>query len=274
MHTISRISWHFIVLTCFLALCETAGMAQEQFRLIPEARFLLGMGWSHQWLAGEMLIPAGGRPGSGTKIDVDADLGVDQGEASSVTLEGVILDNHLLNVDFLMFSPTGMKKLRRTFRFHNKTYEAGASIDTRIDFNWFRMSYGYKAWADSSWWLAPRAGIHYIGCSATLNGETREVGLLSNTRTLDAFYPVLGLEARYQFPYGIDVGLELEGIHLIARGFLTMVRLGASWEVYPDIVIGLHCSNRLVQYVEDFQPLNNEWFYIVSGMSGGISFGF
>jgi len=274
MHVIRRVSWQVILIAGVLALCEAPGTAQEEFRLIPEARFLLGMGWSHQWLAGEMLIPAGGRPGSGTRLDVDADLGVDGGEASSVTLEGVILDSHLLNVDFLMFSPTGMKKIRRTFRFHNKTYDAGASVDTRIDFNWLRLSYGYRAWGDPSWWIAPRVGVHYIGCSATLNGETREGGLLSNTRRLDGVYPVLGLEGRYQFPYGIDLVLELEGTHLITRGFLTMVRLGAAWEVYPDVVFSFNCSNRLVQYVEDNQPLNNEWFYSVSGVSGGISFGF
>jgi hypothetical protein len=250
-------------------------MAQEeQFRLIPEARFLLGMEWSYQWLVGEMLIPAGGRPGSGTRIDIDADLGISQAEGSSITFEGVILDSHLLDLDFLMFSPTGTKKIPRTFRFHNKTYEAGTAVDTRIDFNWLRLSYGYKAWGDSSWWIAPRVGLHYIGYSATLNGETREEGLTSNNRTLDAFYPVLGIEGRYQFPYGIDLGLGLEGVHLITRGFLTMARVGAAWEVYPDIVITLHGSNRVIQYVEDIQPLNNEWFYVVSSVSGGISFGF
>ncbi|MBI4963596.1 MAG: hypothetical protein HY913_09995 [Desulfomonile tiedjei] len=274
MRVIARISWHLILLTGILALTEGVGVAQEQFRLIPEARFLFGMDWSHQWVAGEVLVPAGGQPGSGTKIDVDTDLGVNQGEASSVTLEGVILDNHLFNADFLMFSPTGMKRIPRTFRFHNKTYEVGTVVDTRIDLYWLRVSYGYKALDYPPWWIAPRVGVHYIGSSTTLNGETREAGVMSNTRSLDGVYPVLGLEGRLQFPHGIDFTLELEGTHLITRGFLTMVRLGVAWEVYPDIVINLRCTNRLVQCVEDFQPLNNEWFYIVSGVSGGISFGF
>ena len=274
MHKIRHILCELLMMSGVLALSAGIGVAQEEFRLIPEARFLLGMDWSHQWLAGEMLIPAGGRPGSGTRLDLDADLGVDQGEASSVTLEAVILDNHLLGIDFLMFSPTGNKRISRTFSFHNKTYEAGNTIDSRIDFNWLRLSYGYKLWTDPSWWIAPRAGGHYIGYTVTLNGETREAGLVSNSRRLDAFYPVLGLEVRYLFPYGIDLGLELEGVHLITRGFLTMVTLGASWEVYPDIVISLRCSNRLVQYMEDNQPVNNQWFQSMSGVSGGISFGF
>ena len=274
MHMIGRISRQWLLILAVLAFCETPGMAQEQFRLVPEARFLLGMQWSHQWLAGEMLIPAGGRLGSGTKIDVNADLGVDQGEASSVTFGGVILDNHLLDIDLLMFSPTGMKKIPRTFRFHNKTYPAGTSIDTRLDFNWLRVSYGYKAWADSGFWVAPRIGVHYIGYSATLSGETKDAGLLSNTRSLDAIYPVLGLESCYQFPYGMDLGLQLEGIHLVTTGFLAMVRLRALWEVYPDVVISVNWSNRLVQSVEDIQPLNNEWLYMISGVGGGISFGF
>jgi hypothetical protein len=97
---------------------------------------------------------------------------------------------------------------------------------------------------------------------------------MSNNRTLDGAYPVLGFEARYLFPYGLDVSLELEGVHLITRGHLSTLRLGASWEIYPDVVVNFSCSNRLVQYIEDNQPLNNEWFSNLSGLSAGISFSF
>jgi hypothetical protein len=232
------------------------------------------MDWSHQWLSGEMLIPAGGQLGSGTKVDFAGDLGVDQSEASAVTLQIAILDSHLIYADILMFSPTGMKKSPRTFRFHNQTYEAGTEVETHIDFSWLHASYGYKLWHDPSWWMAPRIGLHYLLYSATLNGATKEGGLMSNNRTLDGAYPVLGFEARYLFPYGLDVSLELEGVHLITRGHLSTLRLGASWEIYPDVVVNFSCSNRLVQYIEDNQPLNNEWFSNLSGLSAGISFSF
>jgi len=248
--------------------------AQEPFRLTPAARFLLGMEWSYLWLSGEMLIPAGGRPGSGTRIDVPGELGVDQGEATSVTFDATILENHLFNFDFLMFSPTGIKRPSSTFRFHNKTYLAGTSLETRLDFNWLRFCYGYKLWELSPWWVAPRIGVHHVRYSATLNGETDEGGIISNSRSLDGTYPVVGLETRYSSPYGIDFGLEMEGIHLITAGFLAMARMHVDWEIYPDVVIRLSSSSRVVQYMEDNQPLNNEWFHALSGWSAGIAFAF
>lgn len=251
-----------------------AACAQEPFRLTPAARFLLGMESSYLWLSGDMLIPAGGRPGSGSRIDVPAELGVDQGDATSITFDASILDNHLLNFDFLMFSPTAIKRVTRTFRFQNRTYLAGTSLETRLDFNWFRLCYEYKLWDLSPWWVAPRIGVHHIRYSTTLNGETDENEIMSNTRSLDGTYPVVGLETRYSTPYGIDFGLELEGIHLITAGFLSMARVRVNWEVYPDVMISLSGSSRVVQYIEDNQPLNNEWFYVLSGWSAGISFAF
>jgi len=249
-------------------------LGQEPFRLIPEVRFLLGMESSYQWLWGNMLIPAGGRPGSGNSVDFLGDLGVDRGEASAVSLQVTVLDNHVFYADFLMFSPTAVKKAPRTFRFHNQTYTEGSEIETRIDFNWLHASYGYKLWSDPSWWVAPKIGVNYLVYSATLNGKSEEADVTSNNRTLDGTYPVLGLEARYLFPHGLDLSAELEGVHLITRGYLSTLRLGVTWEIYPDVVTAFSCSNRLVQYVEDHQPLNNEWFANMIGLSAAISFSF
>ena len=242
-----------VATSIIMIVSASAAHAQDQFRLTPAARFLLGMEWSYLWLSGEMLIPAGGRPGSGSRVDVPAELGVDQGDATAITFDASILDNHLLNFDYLMFSPTGIKRAPRTFRFHNKTYLAGSSLETRLDFNWFRLSYSYRLWDLTPWWVVPRIGVHHIRYAATINGETDEGGIMSNTRSLDGTYPVVGLETRYSSPYGVDFGLELEGIHLITAGFLSMARLRVNWEVHPDVVISMSGSSRVVQ-VHGGQP--------------------
>ena len=72
-----------------------------------------------------MLVPAGGRPGSGSRIDVPGELGVDQGEATSITFDASILDNHLLNFDFLMFSPTGIKRAAQDVPFPQQNLPGG-----------------------------------------------------------------------------------------------------------------------------------------------------
>jgi len=263
-----------VVAACVAGIPVRSVWAQEPFRLTSAARFLMGMDWGTLWITGETLIPAGGRLDSGIKLDLSSDLGITQGEGSLASLEATILENHLLKFDNLMFTPTGLKQVPRELKFHNRTYPAGTLVESRIDLNWMRLNYGYKLFGGASWWIAPRLGAHYLRSITTLNGETKEEGTISNTRSLDGVYPVLGLEGRLLFPYGLDIGFETEGTHLITRGFLSSARLAASWEVYPNFVLSAGIFNRVVQYVEDNQPLNNEWFYVVSGYSVGVGFGF
>lgn len=259
---------------CLSLLPKTSATAQEPFQLIPGVNFLLGMGSHYIWLSGETLIPAGGRPGSGTRVDVPNDLGVDRGEGTSVSFQATILENHRLDADYLFFSPTAVKKATKSFIFQNQTYLAGADLETRIDFNWIRLLYGYRVLDVASWQLFPRIGVHHVRCAQTLNGKSKEGGVTSNSRSLDGTYPVLGLQLQYGLPYGFDLDMELEGIHLITRGYLSMCRLKAQWTIHPDVVLSLTGYNRLVDYVEDYQRLNNEWFYSLSGWSAGISFSF
>ncbi|MBI5251855.1 MAG: hypothetical protein HY912_20375 [Desulfomonile tiedjei] len=264
-------------LTLVLGLGIFAGpvRAQETFRLSPEARFQLGMDSGYIWHWGEMLIPAGGRPDSGTKIDVASELGVNQGEATGITFNGIIQNSHLVNFDYLLYSPSGVKRLPRTLRFHNRTYAADTTVETRLDFNWLRFDYGYKLWDMSSWWVAPRVGMHYVRYSATLNGKPEEEeGTTSNNRSLDTIFPVIGLEARYLLPLGAELIAEVEGMHLITTGFLAMLKLEARWELHPDVTLSIAGFNRFVQCQEDNQPLNNEWSFGLFGGTAGVSFAF
>lgn len=270
----TRVIRCFVVVGCMVAVLAVQAWAEESFRLTPHARFLLGMDWSFFRVSGEMIVPAGGRPGSGSRIDILTELGVEWGEASLVTLRGTIADRHLLDVYFMMSTPSGARRSPRSFRFQNKTYQADTLVETRLDFNWLRFAYGYKLIELPSRWLAPRIGVHWIGFGATLNGDTQEAGTISNTRRLDGTFPVVGFEAGYQLPHGLGLKLELEGMHLITRGFILAAGMSGSWEIYPDIVLTGGAYNRIAAWTEDHQQLNNEWSFTFSGISAGISFGF
>jgi hypothetical protein len=263
----------WVLLIFFTMISVGLAAAQERFQLTPSARFLLGMDWQYLWISGDALIPAGGRPGSGSTVDISSDLGVNQGEGTDVSFDATILDSHLINFDYLVCSPTGLKRPPRTFIFHNRTYTPDNLVETKLDLNWFRLSYGYKLLDLSLFWAAPRLGVNFIRNTITINGPTEE-GTISNSRSLDGTYPVLGLETRFLLPYGIDVDLDMEGTHLITRGYLAMLRLNMEWEVHPDVVLKLGGSTRIVRYRETNQPLNNEWFYTLSGWSAGIAFAF
>jgi len=248
--------------------------AQEPFRLTPYARFSFGMGSGHVLAYGDLLVPAGGQPGSGTRVDLSTDLGIDQAETTSLSFQASILDRHLMDLDYVMLQPTGNAKPQHAFRFQNRTYKQGTPLETRLDLNWVRFSYGYQLLAVSSWWIVPRLGVHYVRCAATINGETEEQGVISNTRSLDCTFPVMGFETRYLFPYGWDLGLELEGIYLLQRGHLVSTRLSANWEAHPEVILTLSAFHRIAESTEDNQLLNNHWSYHLLGVSAAIRFSF
>lgn len=259
---------------CGVLLFSGVATAQEPFQLLPGVRSLLGMKSGYFWYSGDALIPAGGRPGSGSMVSVSGELGVDQGEATTVALQSEILGSHLVELDVLASWPTGGKRVQRAFRFQNRTYPVGALLETKLDLNWMRLAYGYKFIDLDSWWLAPRIGLHYINYGITVNGETLEEGIISNTRFLDALLPVIGMEARLLLPYGIDISLETEGIYFFTRDVLGFIRLETHWRMHPDVVLALGCSSRVVRHVEDNQPLNNEWFMSMFGLNAGFLFAF
>jgi hypothetical protein len=249
-------------------------LGQEPFRLIPSARFAIGMEWSDQWLSGEVLIPSGGRLGSGSKIDVYSVLGIDGGQASHVIFRSSLGQRHSLDADFMMFAPSALQRTPASFIFHNRTYNMGTLLESRLDFNWFRVVYGYEFLKFASVSLIPRIGMHYISFSCTINGDSEGYPRSSNTRSLDSIFPVVGLCVRNNLPYGLDLEMELEGIHLISMGYLIMSRVGTKWQFHPDIAARASIFSRIVGREEDNQKLNNEWRFGMLGLSLGISFGF
>jgi hypothetical protein len=257
-----------------MPISTAAAETEETFRLSPNVLSMLGMESGYVWLSGNALVPAGGRPGSGTPVSISRDLGVDQGEVASLVFQSSILERHEINFELLMLTPNGVKKVPRTFRFQNKTYERDTMLETKLDLNWIRFEYGYRLFELSGLWVAPRIGIHHIRQGLTIIGETREAGEMSNTRRLDGTFPVLGCEARQLLPLGLDLRLEMEGAYLLTRGYLGLIRLGAIWQAHPDVMGSVGCTSQVVKWVETNQPLNNQWSYTVFGLTGGLSFTF
>ena len=266
----------FLALLLILVIDVFVGnaLAQEPFTLTPWGRFFSGIEWGYQWLSGDFIIPAGGRPGSGARILVGPDLGADQTESVKVFADGKIFDAHYLNLDYFMCLATGLKRIQRDLIFHNRLYPESALVETRVDINWLRFMYAFKLLEIQSWNICPAFGAHYVRCGITLNGENEEGPNTSNTRKLDAVFPTLGIQARFPAPYGIDFKVEWEGMHLITLGLISYLDVTTDWEIYPDVRLSFGFTNRLVSSVEDNQELNNEWFYNLTGFTGGIAFGF
>lgn len=263
-----------LILIWGVSVLSSEALAQEPFTVTSWGRFFSGIESGYQWISGDFVIPAGGRPGSGARIYIGPDLGVDQAESLSILADAEILDTHYFNIDYFMCLATGLKRIQRDLLFHNRLYPENSLVDTRVDMNWLRTTYAYKFVNIESWRICPSIGVHYVRCGVTLNGENEDGANTSNTRKLDAIFPTIGVQARYLAPYGLDFRAEWEGMHLITMGLVSSFHLSSNWEIYPDIRLSFGFTNRLVSSIEDNQTLNNEWFYNLTGFSGGLAFGF
>ena len=248
--------------------------SQQPFTLTSWGRFFTGIDWGYQWISGDFVIPAGGRPGSGGRVYIGPDLGVDQAESLSVFGDAQILEAHFVNIEYFMCLATGLRRMQREVMFHNRLYPEEAVVDTRLDMNWLRLIYAFKFLDVQSWAICPSLGLHHVKVGVSLSGENEEGANTSNTRRLDAVYPTLGIQARYLAPHGLDFRAEWEGMHLITMGLISSFRLSSNWEIYPDVRFDIGFNHRIVSCIENNQTLNNEWFYNLTGFVGGIAFGF
>jgi hypothetical protein len=248
--------------------------AQEPFTLTSWGRFFSGIKWGYQWVTGDFLIPAGGRPASGARIYMGPDLGADQTESVTVFADAQIGDSYFFDLDYFMMLATGLKRIQRELLFHNRLYPENSLVDTRVDVNWLRFNYAYRLFDVNSWGICPSLGIHYLRYGVSLNGENEEGANTSNTRKLDAIFPTIGIQARFWAPYGLEFRAEWEGMSLITLGLVSNFQLSSNWELYPDVRLSLGFTQRLVSSVENNQELNNEWFLSSTGFTGGVSFGF
>lgn len=266
----------FMCVSLIWTLIFFAPMAhcKESFRLTSWGKFLVGYNWGYVGLTGSIRIPAGGQPGSATRVQVKEYLGISAAETVSIFMIGEIFERHLITFDYEMFKPTAVQRIDHDFKFHNKTYEKGAMVETKLDFNWLRAAYTIRFLKWPTFSIGQALGVHHIRHGLTMNAETAEVGLLSNTRRLDGAYPTLGLELLFKPNKTSDIRCDIEGIHMVSRGYLGSLKFQGQWNVYPDVHMTASLGARTVHFIETNQPLNNEWSYNLINVATGVGFTF
>ncbi len=93
-----------------------------------------------------MTITAGGKPGSGSRIDVSNDLDV----GTTNAFEGgarVSLGRHELAVRYDPSSFHGEATLARPVVYHGTTYPAGEQVSSDVSLDFVIPEYGYRLWS-------------------------------------------------------------------------------------------------------------------------------
>lgn len=132
----------------------------------------------------------------GLFVDFEDTLGGET-DADVVRLDGLYRfdDRHALGYSWYALKFTGRRAIGTEIRWGNETFSVGATVDSEVRFDVFKLSYQYSLFHKDEAELGVLAGLHVMRATAALGaagtGEVRE--------SVTAPLPVFGVFANYRF---------------------------------------------------------------------------
>jgi len=147
--------------------------------------------------------------GGGTDISAEDDLGLDDGTSSAwLSFNWRFQPRHQLHVEWFQLNRKGSSTAGRSFTIFDTTIGVGASVNSKIDLNLGRLTYGYSIIRHNNLDLSFLVGAHVATAKATVTaagnvtvngtpvvGESRT----ESSSTLSFPLPHLGGSLTYEF---------------------------------------------------------------------------
>ena len=150
-----------------------------------------------------------GPRGGGTEIDAEDDLGLDSGTTSGwASFKWRFKPRHQLQVEWFQLNRKGSRTAGRSLTINDTTIGVGASLESKIDLNLGRVTYGYSIIRKSKFDLSLLVGAHVATAKATVtaagNVSVNGVPLAGGSRTESSStytfpLPHLGGSMSYEF---------------------------------------------------------------------------
>ena len=146
-----------------LAASEKSGTTGSLF----DSKYTLTLGGFFPRIDGTINLnsPRGG----GTDIDMENDLGLGDGTSTVwLSFNWRIQPRHQFQAEWFQLDRKGSTTAGRSFTFFDTTVGVGASLDSEIDLNLGRLTYGYSIVRDDNLDLAFLVGAHIATAKATI----------------------------------------------------------------------------------------------------------
>lgn len=229
-------------------------------------RFAAWGSYGRPRVAGTMLITRGGEPGSGTEIDVDDTLGLDEGDVFEVGVAWAPWARHRLFVAYERFAFDVEGVLPASVIFRDVMFDAGDRVASSLELDIAKA--GYEALLAATPTTQVRAGIaawvwRYQGSLENLDGPEDQ------SRSFTHVLPVAHLAGDATFG-----ALHLTG--RVAGGFIGADRYTIDLSGGVGVRLGrrltLDVGWRWTQFV--FDETTNEGNLVFSGPYVGLGFEF
>jgi hypothetical protein len=238
-----------ILIALLLGLTAAGGAAAQKSSLIDD-KFTLSVGG--YLLQTDLQARLDGQSVRNPNVDFDEDLGIGK-DASRYRIDGLwrITPKHHLRFMYFDNSSDTRRTISEDIRWGDAVYQAGAVLDSEVEFKIFQFAYEYAFVHTQTYEVAGTIGVHYIDLSLKLAGNAAIVDSNGNvvsrqfeTRqsSVPAPLPVFGLRGMWE----VAPDLYLDGLVQYFRvsvdnidGALYDLRAGGTYMFTPNFGVGL-----------------------------------
>jgi len=203
------------------------------------------------------------RPGMpGTDVDVESDLNLDKNETLGAAALGArFADRWVVVGEFYALDRTGSRTLGRDLTIDGAVYPVGATLDSKLQSDVYRVTVGYTFLRNESGELGAAIGLHATDFEFQVEGQARATGntLFNTTRRREflAPLPTLGLYGTYEPMPNVVLNGRVDYLSLKVGdydGGILNVQASVAYRVTEGIELG--AAYRFVSYDLDIDKDN------------------
>lgn len=181
-------------------------------------------------LAGRLQTTAGGTAGSATpEYPTFKQLGLESGSAYQLRIERQV-GQHYVAISTQQFNPSANAQLGQDLIVQGKQFSAGSTVSSRLRFNQYRLTYGYRLALSPALTITPLAAFNLWQFSLRMHSP-------SITGSVDRSYQKgsvqLGSEMRYRLYSWLTLGAHIDAsLPLPNQPQIINARINAALEVH------------------------------------------
>ena len=180
----------------------SAVCAEEQTTPELTDKLMIRGGWAYVFGATANVAKGGPVLGIGTNVDLTNTLGVDS-STDAFRLDSLYRfnDRHAVGFSWYRVGLSGNKSLNQTIQINDQTIAAGASTQTSLNFNIYRLLYNYSFYRNDKVELGFSPGLYMMQTKFNFTGQGTVNNVASATAVVNEQLtlplPSLGLVANY-----------------------------------------------------------------------------
>lgn len=229
-------------------------------------------------------VRADGQSDSGTSVDLERDLGVNQSNTIAVvSASWRPWEKHEFGLSYYQDDGSATRQIDRDIEFDGTTYEVSSTVKAEVDLDAYEAYYTWWGLDRESWVMGPRVGLVWyrigMGLSLEVDANGNQVGgAVSDTVEFDLPAPSIGGSWRWvpgasDWRLSADVGYFAADIDNIDAD-VTFGRFGAEWFPWDNWGASLDYTVRRIEADANRSNFDGNFRFVDQGLRLGVVYRF